>query len=253
MERVKIQASLRGKLGKETAKKVRFKGNAPAIVYGKGPNLAVEIPVAGLKTLRAIHFSQGAVIDIDLGGQEKKENCSVLIKDVQYHPLTEAITHIDFIRVSLEEKIKANVPVVLKGEPKGVKEEGILSQILWQLTIEALPLDIPEKIEVDVSHLGIGNSVHVKEVKVPENVKIINSPDETVATVVEKEEEIVATAADEAAPTGPEVIKEKKETEEGEVEGEVEGKAKGKEEPKGKEEAKPKEEAKQKAPEKGKK
>ncbi|MFA6281216.1 MAG: 50S ribosomal protein L25 [Candidatus Omnitrophota bacterium] len=248
MERVKIQASLREKLGKETAKKVRFKGNAPAIIYGKGPNLAVEIPVAGLKTLRAIHFSQGAVIDIDLGGQETKENFSVLIKDIQYHPLTEAITHIDFIRVSLEEKIKANVPIVLKGEPKGVKEEGILSQVLWQLTIEALPLDIPEKIEVDVSHLGIGNSVHVKEIKVTENIKIVNSPDETVATVVEKEEEVVATTADEAAPTGPEVIKEKKETEEGEAEGE----AKGKEEPKGKEEAKPKEEGK-KAPEKGKK
>ena len=256
MERVKIQAILREKLGKETAKKVRFKGNAPAIVYGKGPNLAVEIPISGLKTLRAIHFSQGAVIDIDLSGQENKENCSVLIKDIQYHPVTEAVIHIDFIRVSLEEKIKSSVPVVLRGEPKGIKEEGILSQILWHLTIEALPLDIPEKIEVDVSHLGIGNSVHVKEVKVPENVKIINSPDETVATVVEKEEEIVATAADEATPTGPEVIKEKKEGEEGEAEGEAEGKtegkAKGKEEPKGKEEAKPKEEAK-KAPEKGKK
>jgi large subunit ribosomal protein L25 len=251
MERVKIEATLRGKLGKETAKKVRFKGNAPAIVYGKGANLAVEVPVAGLKTLRSIHFSQGAVIDIDLTGQDKKENFSVLIKDVQYHPLTENIMHIDFIRVSLEEKIKANVPVVLKGEPKGVKEEGILSQILWQLTIEALPLDIPEKIEVDVTHLGIGNSVHVKEVKVPENVKIMNSPEETVATVVEKAEEIVATAADEAAPTGPEVIKEKKEVE-GE-EGEAEGEAKAKEESKGKEEAKPKEEPKGKAPEKGKK
>jgi len=252
MERVRIQAILREKLGKETAKKVRFKGNAPAIVYGKGPNLAVEIPIAGLKTLRAIHFSQGAVIDIGLSGQENKENCSVLIKDIQYHPVTEAVIHIDFIRVSLEEKIKSSVPVVLRGEPKGIKEEGILSQILWHLTIEALPLDIPEKIEVDVSHLGIGNSVHVKEVKVPENIKIINSPDETVATVVEKEEEVVATSADEAAPTGPEVIREKKEVEEGAAEGEIEGKAKGKEESKGKEEAKPKEEAK-KAPEKGKK
>ncbi len=251
MERVKIEAVLREKLGKETAKKVRFKGNAPAIVYGKGQNLAVEVPTAGLKTLRAIHFSQGTVIDVDLTGGAKKENFSVLIKDVQYHPLSENVLHIDFIRISLEEKIKTNVPIVLKGEPKGVKEEGILSQILWQLTIEALPLDIPEKIEVDVSHLGIGNSVHVNEIKVPENVRIVNSPEETVATVVEKAEEIVAAPLEEAVPTGPEVIKEKKEVE-GE-EGEAEGKAEGKEEPKAKEEAKPKEEPKAKAPDKGKK
>ena len=251
MERVKIEAILREKTGKETAKKVRFSGNVPAIVYGRGANVAVQVQKAGLKTLNSIHFSQSAVIDLELADAQKKENFSVLIKDVQYNPLTEAIIHIDFIRVSLEEKIKVNVPVVLKGEPKGLKDEGILEQILWQLVIEALPLDIPEKIEVEVSHLGIGNSVHVKDIKLADNLKVVNHPEETIATVVEKVEEVVATTAEEAAPTGPEVIKEKKEVPEGE-EGKEEG-AKGKEEAKSKEEAKPKEEAKGKDSGKGKK
>lgn len=251
MERVKIEAILREKTGKETAKKVRFKGNVPAIIYGRGANVAVQVQHAGLKTLHSIHFSQSAVIEMELANAQKKENFSVLIKDVQYNPLTEAIIHIDFIRVSLEEKIKVNVPVVLKGEPKGLKDEGILEQILWQLVIEALPLDIPEKIEVEVSHLGIGNSVHVKDLKLANNLKVVNSPEETIATVVEKVEEVVAATAEEAVPTGPEVIKEKKEVPEGE-EGKEEG-AKGKEEAKSKEEAKPKEEAKGKETGKGKK
>jgi large subunit ribosomal protein L25 len=186
MERVKIEAVLREKTGKETAKKVRFKGDVPAIVYGRGDNLAIEISKASLKTLNSIHFSQSAVIDMELAGAQKKDSFSVLIKDLQYNPLTEAIMHIDFIRVSLEEKIRVNVPVVLKGEPKGLKDGGILEQILWQLVIEALPLDIPEKIDVEVSHLGIGNSVHVSEIKLSDNLKIVNSPEETVATVVEK-------------------------------------------------------------------
>lgn len=250
MERVKIQAILRDKVGKQTAKKIRRGGSVPAIVYGKGDNLTIQIPQASLKILNSIHFSQSAVIDMELSNNTDKEAFSVLIKAVQYNPLTDNVTHFDFVRVSLEDKIKVNVPVVLKGEPKGLKNEGILEQILWQLVVEALPLDIPEKIEVEVSHLDIGDSVHVKDIMIIGNSKIINSPEETVATVVEhKEEEVIAPEAAEAAPTGPEVIKEKKEASEGE--GEEEGK--GKEEVKPKEEAKAKEESKGKGADKGKK
>ncbi len=237
MERVKIDAILREKVGKETAKKVRFKGNVPAVVYGKDINLSVQIPKESIKTLNSIHFSQGAVIDMALSGADKKESLSVLIKEVQYNPLTDAVIHLDFVKISLEKKIRVHVPVALKGEPKGLKDEGILEQILWQLTVEALPLDIPEKIEIEVSHLDIGDSVHVKDIKVADNVRIITSAEETVATVVEHKEEVVAPEAAEAAPTGPEVIKEKKEapvTEGGKGAKPAKEEAKSKEEPKGK-------------------
>ncbi|MEI8350468.1 MAG: 50S ribosomal protein L25 [Candidatus Omnitrophota bacterium] len=230
MERVAIEASIREKSGKEKAKKIRQAGNIPAIVYARGMNLLVEIPIVSIKKLRTIHYSQNAIIDMTVTGAKDKERFSVLIKDVQYHPLSEEAIHVDFIKVSLEEKIKVNVPVVLKGEPKGVKDGGILEQILWQLVIEALPLDIPQKIEVDVSELGIGHSIHVENLKISGNVKIVNAGQETIATVVEKKEEEVAAATPiEGAPTGPEVIKEKKETEEGE-EGEGKEDSKAKEE-----------------------
>jgi large subunit ribosomal protein L25 len=228
-------------MGKEKAKKIRREGSIPAIIYSKNVNMPIQLMPLDLKALRSVHFSQSAIIDMEIVNGNKKESHSVLIKDVQYHPLSEAITHIDFIKVSLEEKIKVNVSLVLKGEPKGIKEGGILEQIMWQLTLEGLPLDIPEKIEIDVSELDIGDSIHVGDIKVKDNLRMVSSAEETVATVVAKKEEEVAVPAEEAAPTGPEVIKEKKEGEEGE-EAEDKEEAKPKEEPKVKEEAKGKEE-----------
>jgi large subunit ribosomal protein L25 len=240
MEKIKIEAQARERVGKECTKKVRQIGNVPAIIYGKGANVAVQITHVGIKALRNMRFSQSTIIDIDVSDGKKKETFPVLLKDIQYHPLTEEVIHIDFIRVSLQDKIKVNIPVVLKGEPKGVKDGGILEQVLWQLTIEGLPLDIPQKIEIEVSDLAIGHSVHVEDITVASNLKIVNAAHETVATVVEKKEEVIATPTPgEAVPTGPEVIKEKKEEE-----GEAEAEAGEEPKPKDKEEAKPKAEAK---------
>jgi len=242
MERVKIEAQIREKSGKEKAKKIRQAGNVPAIVYGRGANTSLELPLKSFKILKHMHFSRSAIIDMEVTGTGKKEEFSTLIKDIQYHPVTEAVIHFDFLRVSLEEKIKVTVPIVLKGDAQGVKDGGILAQQLWNLVIEVLPLEIPEKFEVDVTNLKIGDSVHVSSIKVSDNIRVISAATETVAGVVEKQEEKVEeVAAAEAAPTGPEVIK--KEKEEGE-EGE-EGEAKPE-----KAEAAPKEEPKKKADDK---
>ena len=211
MEKIKIEVFLREKTGKEIAKKIRREKSIPAIVYGKDLNIPIKIPHQSMKVLKSIRFSESVVIDMEIINGEKKENYSVIIKDIQYHPLTEEIIHLDFMRVSLEEKIRVHVPIVLKGEPKGVKLGGTLEQILREIEIEALPLDIPEKIEIDVSDLDIGDSLHVRDVKVSEKLKIITPLEETIATVVTKEEEVVE--ATEEAEQEPEVIKEKKEEE----------------------------------------
>ncbi len=138
-----------------------------------------------------------------------------MIKDLQYHPLNEENIHIDFVKISLTEKIKVSVPIILGGEAKGVKEGGVLEQILWNLEIEGLATDIPERIEVEISNLGIGDSIHAGDIKLAENLKLITPPISTVATVVKKvEEEVAAPGTAEAVPAGPEVIKEKKESEE---------------------------------------
>lgn len=213
MDRIKIKVEKREKTGKESVKKLRNQGYVPAIVYSEDTNIALAISFSDLKTLRSIHFSESAVIDMEIGGDKKAESMPVLIKDIQYHPLTEDVIHIDFLKVSLKEKIRVHVPLVLKGEAKQVKEEsGTIEQILRELEVEGLPLDIPEKIEVDVSGLTIGHSLHVSDLVIPVNISIVSESAATVVTALAKEEEAEEEApAEEGASAEPEVIKEKKE------------------------------------------
>ena len=213
MERVKIKVEKRETVGKEGVKKLRKQGYVPAVVYSNDTNIVLTIPFAGLKALRSIGFSESAVIDMEIAGEKKAKSIPVLIKDVQFHPLTEDIIHVDFLKVSLSEKIKVNVPIVLKGESKQVKEEsGTLEQILRELEVEGLPLDIPENVEVDVTGLTIGHSLHVSDLIVTGNVVVITDPETAVVTALAKEEEIEEELlTEEEASTEPEVIKEKKE------------------------------------------
>lgn len=218
MERIKIKVELREETGKEAVKKMRKRGLTPAVVYSENSNIILTVSLESLKVLRAIDFSESTVIDMQIvktkdNKTETAEAIPVLIKDMQFNPLTEAVSHIDFLKVSLKEKIKVNIPVVLIGESKTVKEEAAtVEQILRELEVEGLPLDIPEKIEVDVSELGIGHSLHVSDLVVAANLKVISDPKATVVTVVAKKEEVAEeeVVAEEGAPTEPEVIKEKK-------------------------------------------
>ena len=220
MERVKIQVNSREKTGKEVAKKIRKEGIIPAVVYSSGTNISLSIPLASLKVLRSISFSESAVIDMEIADGKKEKSIPVIIKDIQFHPLTEKVIHIDFLKVSLKEKIKVHVPLIFKGESRGVKEEeGTLEQILRDIEIEGLPLDIPENIEVDISDLGVGQSLHAEDLQLPENLKVMTDPKATLLTVTAKKEEVVEEVAEEVvegAPTEPEVIKEKKEEAQGE-------------------------------------
>ncbi|MCM8823114.1 MAG: 50S ribosomal protein L25 [Candidatus Omnitrophica bacterium] len=210
MEKVIIKSILREGKGKEKVKKIRRRGFIPAIVYSRNFNLPVELPLSSMKILKSIHFSENTIIEMEVDGYENKDNrLNVLIKDVQYDPLREEVIHIDFMKVSLDEKVKVKIPIVLKGESKGVKEGGVLEQIMWDVTVEALPLDIPEKIEVDISHLGIGDTVHIVDLKISEKVRILASPEDAIVTVVAKEEEVVVSEEVTAETAEPEVIKEK--------------------------------------------
>ncbi len=214
MERVKIITQRREAKGKGAAKDLRSKGSVPAVLYSADTNLLLSVPPASLKSLRAAHFSESSVIDMEVEGEKKMESVPVFIKDIQLHPLTEEVIHIDFLKVSLEEKIKVPVPVILKGEPRGVKDAGgTLEQILREVEVEGLPLDIPEKIELDVSELSIGHSLHVSDLILSGLIKVITSPEAPIVTAVAKEEEKEeeAMAEEEAGPQEPEVIKEKKE------------------------------------------
>lgn len=241
MERVKIEAQLRDSTGKEVTKKVRQADKVPAIIYVKGGNLPVMIGHDSMKVLSGIHFSASTIIDMELSSKDKKETLAVLIKETQYSPMTEKVIHFDFQKVNLNEKIRVKVPVAFKGECKGIKEGGVLEQTLHHIELEGFPLDLPEKVEVDITNLGLNQSLHVADLKIGEKLKVLTSKDETIAVIVTIEEEVVAEAgAVEGAPsTEPEVLKEKKEKEGEEAEGSEAPKGKDDKKPAAKEEKKP--------------
>jgi len=211
MQKIQIETSLRSSTGKGFAKKTRREGSVPGIVYGKGINLPITVPTVALKALKASRFSKSTIVDMKITGSNETDT-HALIKGVQYNPTNDDVIHLDFMKVSLQDKIRVHVPLSLKGESKGVKDGGVLEQILYTLEVEGLPLEIPEKIEVDITDLVVGRSIHVGAIKVADNVKIITSAEDTAVTrFMHVEEAVEAPAAADGAPTEPEVIKEKKE------------------------------------------
>lgn len=215
MEKLGVKALKREGVGKEVVKKMRKVGFIPGIIYGKDINVLIKIPIPELKVLKEHHFSEGNLVEITLKDSEDKNDIiPTIIKDVQIHALTEKVLHIDFLKVSMEERIKVSIAVVLKGEARGLKEGGVLGQILWELEIEALPLDIPERIEIDISSLDVGHSIHVGDVNLGDKIKIIENPEETIVILTAKKEEAVEEVEEGPAPEEPAVIKMKKPDEE---------------------------------------
>ena len=136
-----------------------------------------------------------------------------MIKEIQQHPVTDETLHIDFNRISLTKEIEVKVPIVSKGEPVGVKQDGgSLDHILWELDIICLPTKIPQSIEVDVSHLKLNDNIYLKDIKLPEGVKTKHDLEAIVFSVSPPMKEVsLEEAAAAAGPQEPEVIKEKKE------------------------------------------
>ncbi|MBU1006350.1 MAG: 50S ribosomal protein L25, partial [Candidatus Omnitrophica bacterium] len=147
---------------------------------------------------------------------------TVVLKEVQKDPIKDCLLHVDFQEISLTETLKVNVPIAAKGEAIGVKQDGgVLQHILWEVEVQCLPTNIPEKIEINISGLKMGDALHVKDIVMPEGVKILEDPEAVVFSVEhpKKVEDVIAASA-EGAMEEPEVIKEKKEKPEDEAEGE---------------------------------
>lgn len=212
---IPLNGTRREALGKGGARKARAAGSIPGVLYGHGEE-PVPVTVHAREFDLALRGHKGGnpIVNLAVSGGEY----TALIRAVQYDPLTHDILHLDFQHISLTETIEVKVTVHLKGLPVGVKDGGgILETILREIDVRCLPTAIPSSIEVDVSHLNIGDSVHVREVAVPD-VTILNDGAETIATVVPPtvmEEKPAEAVAVEGAPSEPEVIaKGKKEEDE---------------------------------------
>jgi len=224
MEEITLEIQPREELGKTKVKDLRTKGFIPAVIYAEGKDsLPVKVSHKQLLQLLHQHRLESAVINLKIKDDKKQKSRSCLIKEIQYDPVKGDVIHVDFNEISLTEIIKVNVPVVARGEPVGVKQEGgSLEHILWEVEVECLPTEIPKEIEVDVSQLKIGDSIHIKDITFPSQIKVLNAPEAIVFSVSApiKEEEVVAPAVEGEEKLEPEVIKEKKEvpTEEGKEE-----------------------------------
>ncbi len=214
MEEIFLDAQPREELGKGKVKDLRGKGFIPAVVYAAGKDsLALKVSHGELLRLIHQHRIEGIVINLNITDSKKQKPKSCLIKEIQYDPVHGDIIHVDFNEISLTKAIKVNVPVSAKGEPVGVKQEGgSLEHILWEIEVECLPTNIPKGFEVDVTQLKIGDSIHIKDLSVPDGVKIINDSSAIVLSVAAPmKEEVAAAPVEGELPQEPEVIKEKKE------------------------------------------
>jgi len=194
------------------AKKLRESGRIPAVIYGRQTKpQSLELVARELDDL--IHHSVSENILVDLAVDKAKH--LALVQEVQHHPLSGKVLHVDFHEVSATEKVTVMVPVETTGEAVGVKTGGgVLEHVLFKLKVRALPKDLPEQILVDVSALEVGKSIHIGEIKVVEGVEILgnkNTPVISVALPKTEAEEAAATEAGAAAAGDVEMIKEKKE------------------------------------------
>src|SRR5436190_23449913 len=218
-----LEATTRESFGKNEARRTRREGRVPAVVYGASAagqgREATAIAVEPKALLKILHSESGAntLISLKLAGTG---DAKVLVKEFQIDPLTRQVLHADFYRVAMDRVIQVTIPVIVKGEPKGVKQQGgVLEIIRREIEIECLPGDIPEHVEIDATELMLHQGVRVRDIATDGKWTPISEPDMMLVHVImPKAEEVVAApeaAAVATTPAEPEVIKKgKKEDEE---------------------------------------
>jgi large subunit ribosomal protein L25 len=213
-----LEAQPRTPGNKNTARRVRRDGKIPAVLYGAGKD-SLSVAVDPRQVLRILNSETGHNTIFDLALDQDKTKA--MIVDWQYEPIKGKLLHIDLKRIAMDKKLTVKVPIELKGEPKGVKQEGgILEQMLREVEIECLPADIPSFIEVEVVDLAFGVVLRVADLPHNPKLKFLTDENQPVAHVTSVKEEVVATpegvAAEAAAgPAEPEVIKKGKQEVEG--------------------------------------
>lgn len=194
MVEVKLKAYLREERGKQAAKRLRNSGMIPAVIYGHKEE-SIPISIESSELGRLLRQEKGDNVIVNLSWDKKGKK--TIIKEVQRNPVTSEVIHVDFQHLIPTEKIEIDVPILLMGTPVGVKEGGLVEHVVRKISVRCLPKNIPSHLELDVSELKIGESVHVSDLTV-KNGEILDRPEETVVTVITprgyavEEEEIVA-------------------------------------------------------------
>lgn len=195
---ITVQASLRQRTGKGAARQTRAAGRIPAVVYGPGePGRALAVEAKAVKSILSAPLGQNTVVTLDIDGKTEL----ALLKSYDYHPLTRSLEHADFYKVTLDRHVLVQVPFHLEGKAKGVAAEGgVLRQIFRTLPVLATPDKIPASLNHDVTNVGLGESVHVRDLALPEGVTVKLDKSQTVVSIVAPERDaVVETATTDAA------------------------------------------------------
>ena len=211
MSTATLSATLRSESGKGAARALRRAGSVPAVIYGhKRQPMSLAIPTRELERLLERVSAETTVVELSIDGKVSR----TLIREIQKHPFKKQLVHVDFLELVAGEMITVNVPLVIVGVSVGVRSfGGILDQTMRELEVTVDPSSIPNHIDVDVSELGVGDSIHVSDLKLPAGVTVLDDPEASVVVVAAPKVNATDAAADAAAAAAtaePEVLRAKK-------------------------------------------
>lgn len=199
MDKKIIEARTRTTTGKAAAKRLRREGRLPAVMYDNvGKSVLLDLDEKDFAKL-FLTITESTLIDVKIDGSR---DAIAFVKDAQYNIITDKVTHVDFYEVEAGKKLRTKIPVRLTGSPEGVRTGGILETGTEELEVECLPKNLPPRVVVDVTDLQINHSVHVKDIVVPEGVKVLTDPHLTIATLKYTKAE-VPSSEEEAAGEEP--------------------------------------------------
>ena len=210
MASASLSAEQRSESGKGVARKLRAAGRVPGVVYGHAREAqSLSVNARELDKLLSSISRASTVVQLTLAGTTS----NTLIREVQRHPFKKVILHIDFQELVAGEKVTVNIPLVYVGVPDGVRLSGaLLEQILHSIEVLVDPSAIPNHIDVDVTHLAMGHSLHVRDIKLPEGIDVLSDEDATICAVIAPRAAVEAAAAEPGAAE-PELIRKAKEDE----------------------------------------
>jgi large subunit ribosomal protein L25 len=204
MEISELKAEKREVAGKESSKKLRKQGLVPAVVYSDGKATSITVNAREFSALT--HSGAGTHVIVKLKVEGAKKQPNAIIKAIQHNPIKNEYFHIDFQEIALDEKIKTSLSIVVVGDSPGVKLGGMLENHLWEVEVEGVPQNMPDHLEVDISSLEIGDSLHVSDLAIPDNVTIMADPSTAILAISAPRTEQAEAAAEASAAEGQAAI-----------------------------------------------
>ncbi|MFZ4261104.1 50S ribosomal protein L25/general stress protein Ctc [Sphingobacterium sp. HJSM2_6] len=177
MKSIAISGSARQNVGKRDAKELRYEGNIPAVLYGGKEQTHFSVSASDLKPV--LYTPEVIFVELDINGKKSR----AIVQEAQFHPLTDQVTHVDFLELFDDKEVSVNIPITLTGTSPGVKMGGKLVQKLRSLRVKALPNSLPQEIEVPMESLEVGKSFRVRQVAL-KDAKILNNSDDTIVSVI---------------------------------------------------------------------